>query len=252
MGDQELPKDARFFLDQGEPEIDDPAEQPAANRWGAGDSITAKLVRSLEALRDLKTSLRALASPDVALSDKRALKQIITPVYNFAMSLRDLFNDINSNALSRLTLEEQRQLVEQFDEFGQHVPTIFGSPLKEARDKITAHLDKKASASELRNLWDGFDIAAILGWIRHCLRMLGPLLAADVYTWRRNGGSNIMRFEGREVHLCDDPSHGLIFGAITLTETPRRAIAREAEQVCVAWADVWRKYGLPLPEEEGQ
>src|SRR6185312_16044062 len=110
------------------------------------------------------------------------------------MALRDLYNDFQSNAWSRLTVEEQRRLAEQFHEFGHRVPTNKGSPLYKARNTIGAHLERKAHAR--RQVWDSLDMMTVLGWIRFCLRMLEPLLAADVYTWKRNGGSNVMRFDG--------------------------------------------------------
>lgn len=246
--ERKWPEDVRFFLDQGKPEIDDQAEPYAAHRWEPGDPLTDKLVRCLEALRDVRTNLRTLASPSVPTSDKRSIKQIIVPVYTLAMALRDLYNDVQSNAWSLLTVEEQRALAEGFREFRQRVPTDKGSPLYEARNTIGAHLDRKAHAR--RQVWDSLDLRAVLGWIRFCLRILEPLLAADVYTWKRNGGSNVMRFDGKEVHLRDDPTVGLMFGAITLTETPRRGIAREAEDTAAAWVEVWQKHGLELREDD--
>jgi hypothetical protein len=218
-----------LYIDDCEPEIDDPSLAAARHKWLPADPVTVKLVRSLEALRDVRTALSPLTQLD-GEPDKRHVKQTIVPVYNFATAVRDLFNDVQSNSWKRPSAKEQRELARQFRLFGQRVPTDKG-PLKTARNKIAAHLDKDVFSSGTRQVWDQFDLTTVLGWARGCAEMLVALLEPEVYSWARESGHpklhTIMNVDGSQVRLLDHEVNGLTLVDITMTRSPKYGIARE-------------------------
>lgn len=221
------------------PEIDDPALAPSPVRWRPTDRPTEKLCRSLEAMRNLRVALATVAATP---TDKRAAMQAIVPVYNLACSLRDLFLDIQGNGFGQPA--ERRALAKQYKAFIKAVPTDKG-PLKTARDKIAAHLDKD---TDHRAVWSGFDMTAILGWIRASLAMLNALLALDdLYHWSREDGATKMRVDGIEVRLAEDEHGNPFIPCIALTPSPRYAVADEAASVVRACDEIRQRLNLPAP-----
>jgi hypothetical protein len=190
----------------------------------------------------------ALASAADPAADKRAAKQLIVPVFSLAVGLRDLFNDLQSNAWGQLPRDEQQELVRQFHLFGERVPTTTGS-LKTARDKIGAHLDKDVFAQGPRQVWEQFDLRDLLGWIYGCVEMLRPLLEADVYAWTRDSGRpqvvSLMTVDGTEVDLLLEDGEPTMIVGVTLTDSPRRGIFREVCEVTGAWMRIASRLGPP-------
>lgn len=150
------------YLDRRLPELEDPAQELATHHWQPACTTTSKLTRCLEAIRDVSAALAPLSALDQPGADKRLLKQVITPVYNLAISIRDLFNYVQSNNWKKLAKPQQSNLAKCFKKFNETVPTGIG-PLKTARDKIAAHLDKDLFTWEYRQLWDSFSYADVLG-----------------------------------------------------------------------------------------
>jgi hypothetical protein len=193
-----------IYLDQRPPELEDPAQELAAHHWQPACTTTNKLTRCLEAIRDVATALKPLSAASQPDSDKRLVKQVIPPIYNLAIAIRDLFNYVQSNRWKGLDKKKQAKLVNRFKQFSEAVPTGSGI-LKTARDKIAAHLDKDMLTTEYRRFWDSFGIADVLRWIRGCLRLLQVLLPLDLYSWTRSSGYsnvvNLMNIDGREVSI---------------------------------------------------
>jgi hypothetical protein len=244
----QLPEPLGFpiYLDDREPEIDDPAEPDAGHRWLAANPTTSKLARCLEAFRDLKPGLRALASVADPAADKRAAKQLVVPVYNLAVGLRDLFNDVQSNAWSTLSNEEKKALTGQFRLFGEKVPTDAGL-LKMVRDKIGAHLDRDAFWRGAHEVWGQFDLRDVLEWIYHCVETFRPLLVPDVYAWSRDSGDahvvSHMRFDGWEVRLLLEGEEPAMIVGLRRTRSPREGIARDVREVTAAWEQIALRLG---------
>jgi hypothetical protein len=237
-----------IYLDDRDPEIDDPAGQIAGHRWLPANRTTFKLTRCLEAFRDLKTALVPLASAADLATDKRAAKLLVVPVYNVAMGVRDLFNDIHSNSWSTLDPETKEGLDRQFRLFGEKVPTDQGA-LKTIRDKIGAHLvDNKLFPTGSRPVWEQFDIRDVLEWIYYCVEMIGPLLELDAYAWSRSSGNpqvaNIMSVDGSEVSLLIEDGEPTMIVGLRLTRSPREGIVREVQEVVAAWVEVAKRLGL--------
>jgi hypothetical protein len=94
---------APIYMDQSEPELEDPAEKLGPHQWQPACATTSKLTRCLEAVRDLKTVLTPLMSSAEPETEKRWVKQAVIPAYNLAIALRDLFNHIQSNCWPKLS-----------------------------------------------------------------------------------------------------------------------------------------------------
>jgi hypothetical protein len=225
-----------IYLDQSEPELEDPAQKLGPHHWQPACGTTSKLTRCLEAVRDLKTVLAPLIAP-VPDNEKRRVKQAVIPAYNLAIALRDLFNHVQSNRWPKLTKGQKEKLTKRFKQFGEAVPTKDGS-LKAARDKIAAHLDKDLCTSEYRQFWDAFGFTDVLAWIRSCFRLLEELLRPDVYSWTRFSGYqnvwNVMNVDGKEVSFLMENHQPVALIGLRLTVSPKAGLVREARELAAA------------------
>jgi hypothetical protein len=220
-----------LFLDPSDPRIEDPSQPLDLTHWQPQDKRTSKLTRCLEALRDLTTAFRSIAENTSASVDKRLLKQSIPPLYNLATALRDLNNEIISNCPNELKDGEKKAIAHHFKIFGVAVPTTNSSPLKTARDKIAAHLDKDTQTPGYRDFWEQFELPVVADWIMGCIRMFTIFIQPDLYHWERNSGQadryTVMRFDGQQVALeiAEGKTPELI--SVTLTRSPKEAIEAE-------------------------
>jgi hypothetical protein len=227
------------YLDDRQPELDDPAQEPAVHRWVAGCATADKLMRFLEAIRDTSSALKPLLLPNLQ-TDRRQLKHAITPVYNLAIGLRDLFNYIQSNRWRELSKSRQREVAKRFKQSTDAVPTKDG-PLKLARDKIAAHLDKDLSTREYREIWCGFGPAEILNCIKACIKFLECLLHLKLYAWTRSSSHDnvcgLMTVDGREMSMLVENGAPTTPVGLNLVVSPAYGIVREARELvglCIA------------------
>jgi hypothetical protein len=222
------------YIDPSDPEIDDPAAARAGHRWHPADPLTNKLIRCVEALRDISTALAPLESIENAEAERRFYKQAVVPIYSLATAIRDVVNDMRSNKWSRLSGKSQKEVTKQFRLFEKRVPTSSGA-LRTARDKIAAHIDKNLYTWERRPIWEAFDLRAVVGWANACVEMLVPLLAPDVFSWSRDsaypGGTSLMNVDGSEITLADVAPYGECIVSLTLTKSPKEGVVREAKTV---------------------
>ena len=174
--------------------------------------------------------------------------RLITPIYSFAIALRDLYNDVLSNRWTKMEAKQQRKVKLAFESFSRAVPTGKGS-LKTARDKIAAHLDKESWTTEYRQFWNSFSVADVLGWIRNCIRMLDALVGPDIYSWTRNSGYRnvviLMNVDGNEVTLLlDEAEKPKRFLGFRFVVSPKWGIAREARELGLNCIALVKKLGL--------
>ncbi len=220
-----------LFLDPCDPRIEDPSQPLDLTHWQPQDKRTNKLTRCLEALRDLTTAFRPIAENTSGDVDKRVLKQSITPLYNLATTLRDLNNEIISNCPNELMDKEKKVIAHHFKIFMEAVPTTNSSPLKTARDKIAAHLEKDKLTPEYRDYWDQFDLPVVADWIMGCIRMFTIFIQPDLYHWKRDSGQadryTVMQFDGKQVvlEIAENKEPELI--SVTMTRSPKEAIDAE-------------------------
>ena len=223
-------------LDPSVPRLEDPSQQLELTHWQPQDMRTSKLTRCLESLRDLTVAFRPVAEVEPGINvDKRLLKQSITPLYNLATGLRDLFNELQSNCHQELKEEEKEAVAYHFEVFSQTVPTDKTSPLKIARDKIAVHLDKDTQTPGYREFWDKFDLPTMADWVIGCIRMFTIFLQPDLYHWKRDGNQlgrdTVMRFDGREITIgiVEDQPREIL--GIKVTRSPKEAIERELREL---------------------
>jgi len=232
-----------IYADPSEPQVEDPSGALGDLDWQPACGTTNKLTRCLEGIRDVDATIASLSAVVNAFADRRQIKQLVTPIFNLAIGIRDLFNDIQSNRWKKLDSRKQRELVKEFRDFGCAVPTTKG-PLKMARDKIAAHLDKDTSTREYRVFWDGLQLDALMRWIRCCIRMIDKLLGPDIYCWTRPSPySNVMilmNVDGHEVSILVENNRPVKMLRFQMCPSPKWGIVREVRELyskCFALAE---------------
>lgn len=236
-----------IYLDRNEPELEDPSRELADHHWQPGCNTTEKLARCLEAIRDVRSAAILVLSSPSEKDAKRFAKHLITPTYNLAISLRILFNDIQSNHWRRLRDADHKMLKERERRFSKVVSTEKG-PLKYARDKISSHLDKDLSTIEYRRIWDSFDLADIVSWISGCIQFLESLLFPDIYSWSRFSGQlnvvNLMNVDTKEVSILFEAGQPLKMLSVRIAKSPKFGIAFESADLVNVVSDLCRKFEI--------
>lgn len=236
MDDQEA-YGVPVYLDQNDPEIDDPSVELKTCHWQPACKSTNKLVRCLEAFRDTKAAIGPMVLSPNPDCDKRQLKQSVVPIYNLALALRDLYNDLQSRGWPKILPEERKKAGEKYRVFQEKVNTKNG-PLKTARDKIGAHIDKDPGGSGARDIWREVNTYSVLCWIGACVQLFMPLLTADAFSWTRESGdpktTRLMNIDGREVVLQSSHDHGVSLVGLSITASPKIAIEKEVLDLVAA------------------
>ena len=257
---QEARKGLPVSVDLSEPEIQDPAGQQAPTVWMGANAISFKLLRCVEAVRDLTRTLQSIAEFDDPLSDKRGAKILATPLYTLASCVRDIFNELEGNAkdYSTVSLAQHKELRERAARFAKQVSLDRGSDLRAVRKKISAHVDKDAVITPDK-YWSKVDLLAYLRWMKVCLEQIMHLLTLDVYGWTRESGHpdvwSLMSVDGTVVDLYMQNGKPVSILNITLVKSPKYSIANEIKKlvtlynkVAVRCQQVYELYGLT--EEE--
>jgi len=212
----------------------DPARVQVSTVWQGSNHITFKLLRCVEAVRDLTKLLESIPRLEQPLGDKRFAKILATPLYNLACGILDLFNEIESNAkeYSSLSATERNQLSERKNRFMELVPTEKGSDLREVRNRMSSHIDKDAVMLPSQ-YWSKVDIAAFFRWLALCLIELMHLLDLDIYSWTRDSKQpsicSLMTIDGSVVNLYMQNGDPVGIQSFTFAKSPKYEVAREIE-----------------------
>lgn len=207
MEDIEPVRGIPIFFDEAESEIDDPANPPKDQHWYPANTITIKLIRCLEAIRDMQSLLKILSSQENPASNRRVTKLLATPLFNLALAVRDMFNDIEGNAreYGQIAKNERGKIKKRFNQFLKEVPLDNTSELKAIRDKISSHIDKDVFRGDARKIWSLVDLKQLLEWMKASLDALMFLLPFDIYAWTRDSGHEdifrLMSVDGVQVDL---------------------------------------------------
>jgi hypothetical protein len=115
LENSDVRKGIPVYIDDREPEIDDPLSSSESHYWYPANSISIKLMACLEAMRDIHKFLEML-SRDNNATDKRIHKLLTTPVFSLAGGVEKLFNDIEGNAkeYGQITAKQQREIKKRF------------------------------------------------------------------------------------------------------------------------------------------
>lgn len=93
-----------IYGDWKESAINDPAIEHNSTVWRGSNDISFKLLRCLEALRDLSVSIDILPRLDQPCDEKRLVKQLASPLYALSSGVLDMFNELEGNAREYTTI----------------------------------------------------------------------------------------------------------------------------------------------------
>lgn len=224
------------YVDPDEPEIQDPARQQEPTVWMGANQIAFKLLRCVEAVRDLTRILESIARVDAPLSDRRQVKMLATPLYTLALGVQNMFNELEGNAREYPTLSstQRQELHGRAVRFAEQVPLGKDSDLRAVRNKIDAHVDRDAVIAPDK-YWGKVDLFAYLHWMRVCLEEILQLLKLDVYGWARESGHpdiwSLMAVDGTLVDWCMQDDKPVSILRVTLAKSPKYNIASEIENL---------------------
>lgn len=236
----EQPQESRrpipVYVDSSEPELQDPSKEQSPAVWMAANQISFKLLRCVEAIRDLARILESIAVLDAPLSDKRGAKMLATPLYNLAVGVKDMFSELEGNAkeYSRISPSQHKELRKWATVFATEVPIGKGEDLRAVRDKIDAHIDKDAVVTPGK-YWGKVDLPTYLQWIRICSEEILHLLTFDIYGWSQESGHpdvwRLMAVDGILVDWYMEEDRIVSLLSTTFTKSPKYGIAREIENL---------------------
>jgi hypothetical protein len=242
--DSEDRKGIPIYIDDTEPEIDDPLNSPKSNYWYPANTISIKLMPCIEAMRDIHKLLEIMNN-DGSVRDKRLHKMLVTPVFNLARGVEALFNEIEGNAKNygQITTERQKQIKKRFAQFSKEVPLQKDDALRKIRDKLGAHIDNDVFVGDTREIWELVEIGSLLEWIRSSLDALLSILEFDIYAWTRESGDpkifRLMSVDGNQVDL--DLENKVIVG-FSLVRSPKYYVSTMIRKVANLYAAIKTKH----------
>ena len=240
MGENERRPGIPIYIDDSQPEIDDPAIPSNKRYWFPANNISIKLATCLESMRDIQRLLTILAEQDNPSADKRIVKLMATPLYSLASGVRDLFNDLQGNAkeYGQITDKQRQQINKRFPKYLKAVPLKDGG-LRTIRDKISSHVDKDVFTGDPRKVWELVELDVQLEWLRTISDELAFLLSLDAYAWTRDSGDpdifRLMSVDGVQVDL--NLKEELILN-VTMTHSPKYYIASKIQEIATLYGQV--------------
>ncbi|AFY74455.1 hypothetical protein Syn7502_02476 [Synechococcus sp. PCC 7502] len=223
-----------WYEDSSDPVIRDPALSQASSVWRGANEISFKLLRCVEAMRDLSKSMESLSKLDDPNTDKRLVKQLSSPLYSLATGIKDMFNELESNVKNYIEIDPQQLkfLINKKERFLANVPLDNKSDLRIVRDKIDSHIDKVA-VNEPEEYWKKVDLRSFLEWIGICLVEVFELLYLDVYSWERESGHpeiwSLMMVDEKLVDFYMQNGEPESIVNVTLVKSPKYGVMREIE-----------------------
>jgi|SRR5271157_740895 len=235
-----------IYIDDSEPEIDDPAHPSEKSYWFPANNISIKLATCLESIRDIQSLLEILVEQDNPSADKRVIKLMATPLYSLASRVRDIFDDLQGNAKEYGQLKDiqWRQINKRLPRYLKAVPLNNNGALRTIRDKIGSHVDKDVFMGDPRKIWKLVELDLQLDWLRTVLNELIYLLALDIYAWTRESGRpeifRLMSVDGVQVDL--NVKEKVIVG-VTMARSPKYYISKKIQEVATLYTRIKAKHG---------
>lgn len=233
MNDQKSHLGIPAYLDESKPKIADPAIGAKVNDWHPANDSAIKLVRCLEAIRDLSPIFRFLATLPNPENNNRFVKSIATPLYSLAESVRDVYGEIENSRIKGMRKKDRRVFLKRGQDFLNAVFHGKNSPLRTVRNKISAHIDKDTILGG-EHVWKHVNLRSFVNVLRLCLNELDALLQQDIYAWTRNTDHpdlvRLMSVDGTLVDLVRENGELEYISAISFVKSPREAIAIEVNE----------------------
>jgi hypothetical protein len=235
-----------IYIDDTEPEIDDPAHPSVKSYWFPANNISLKLATCLESIRDIQRLLAILVEQNDPSSDKRVVKLMATPLYSLASGVWDIFNDLQGNAkeYGQLKDAQRRQINRRLSKYLKAVPLRSDGALRTIRDKISSHVDKDVFMGDPRKVWGLVELDLQLEWLRTIVDELMFLLQLDAYAWTRESGYpeifRLMSVDGVQVDL--NLEEKVIVG-VTMARSPKYYISKKVQEVATLYSRIKTKRG---------
>lgn len=235
-----------IYCDIGDPEMHDPARQQSCTVWRASNNISFKLLRCVEAVRDITKLLEGISQIENTLSNKRYAKMLATPLYSLVSGIKDIYNELegNANEYPVVSTAQHKELQRRAAQFAKLVPTDKGSELRDVRDKMSSHIDK-VTVETPSPYWEKVDLLRFLNWLRACIEQMMHLLALDVYGWTRDSGHpdiwSLMSVDGTVVDFYMQNGEPVSILKVTFAKSPKYGIANEVERLVWLYNEVTAK-----------
>jgi hypothetical protein len=243
---EERGKGIPLYGDWKEPEINDPAILQDSAVWRGSNEISFKLLRCLEALRDLAVNMDVLSKLDKPSDEKRLVKQLASPLYALSSFVLDMFNEIESNAKSYTVIgsPQHKEITRRKKQFISDVPTDNKSDLRVVRDKIDSHIDKVAVIRP-EDFWGKVDLHSFLKFMGHCIEQILHLLSLNIYGWTRESGHpdilSLMNVDGTLVDLYKQDGKPTAIVNITFVKSPKYGVVNEIRKFIILYNKVASK-----------
>jgi hypothetical protein len=229
-----------IYLDETSRTISDSLEKTEVDAWFPSNSAAHKLWRCLESLRDLEELLVDSANQKNSTKRKRKLKIAITPLHSLIMCVDDLCNDIQGNRETRGLLEDSKvkEVSEIQKRFSELLPHDHKSIVSTARNKLSAHIDKKIHPSEAQKIGSVINVHEFGRWLHICLHLVLDLTKLEIYTWSCKAPSDkyvcLMTNEPYIVTIKPEGKKGAELVALNIANgSPRNAIPEVIDSLVI-------------------
>lgn len=240
MGEDKGKQGIPIYIDDREPEIDDPAKRSNKEFWFPANTISIKLTACLESIRDIQRLLAILAEQENPYSDKRVVKLMATPLYSLASGVKDVYNDLQGNIkeYGQLKNDQLKQINKRRSEYLNAIP-LHDSALRTIRDKISSHVDKEVFKGDPRKVWALVDLELLLKWLKAIVNELMFLLSLDVYAWTRDSGHpDIFRLMSKDGVQVDLNMKEKVINSVALVRSPKYYVSDKVQHVANLYAKI--------------
>ena len=232
-----------IYIDNREPEIDDPLDHPKSTHWYPANRPSIKLMPCIESIRDIYKLLETI-NKNGKYADKRLYKLLVIPVFSLARGVESLFNEIEGNAKDyvQISIEQQKQIKQRFIQFSKEVPLQKDDELRMIRDRLGAHIDKDIFVGETRKIWELVEVGSLLEWIRASLDALLSILEFDIFAWTRESEDpkifKLMSIDGQQVDINLDEK---VIVGFSIARSPKYYVSNLIQKVTKLYAEIKRK-----------
>jgi hypothetical protein len=230
-----------IYIDDSEPEIDDPSHPSGKCYWFPANKISIKLAICLESIRDIQSLLAILVKQDDPLGDKRVIKLMATPLYSLASGVRAIFNELQGNAkeYGQLKDMQRRQINKRLSKYLKTVPLNNDGELRTIRDKISSHVDNNVFTGDPRKVWELVKLDSLFKWLRAVIDELMFLLSLDIYAWTRESEQTeifrLMSVDGVQVDLNLEEK---VIVDVTMARSPKYYISKKVQEIATLYSRI--------------
>jgi hypothetical protein len=209
------------------------------DEWHPMNGAAKGLCRCLVALGDIEEALEHYFATSDAKKCRRRMRAMSIPLHSLCVAIIDTINVIQSDVQlhSRLPTTAPKELTDLRTRFSRLVPFDRKGKLGVIRNRISAHLDRADSPSEMRAIVLSVDSTEFGEWIHACIGVVCDLLKLDAYMWTASTAR-----EDLTLTMCQEPimaalrvadGHVVGFeGAFVRRRSPKFDVFESAQRVC--------------------